>query len=233
MLIGGDSIPEIMSKLIRSVAFQRFGITVFDTARSGCATAPANRIYKLCYNLEEIRSKIIEKDKPDIVLLWDRCDLMNKKIEDKWVIQSWAEEVWQEKFRNLDSHLEMLTKNGAVVVIVLPEKPGRLLVEQCRRDHKQWEQQILIDGYPPHCFMLQHWEYMERWKEYLANRDDPNVTFVDIDDLVCKDGNIPCDDSTFSQQHNRYDGVHYNDRVGRQLLPILFTRVLQRAGFAD
>ena len=44
----------------------------------------------------------------------------------------------------------------------------------------------------------------------MANRENPKHLFLDIDDILCKDRNVPCDDTTYFNP-NRYDGVHFND----------------------
>ena len=44
------------------------------------------------------------------------------------------------------------------------------------------------------CYLLKWWEHVERLREFLANREEPNYTFIEVEDLVCRDKSLPCDD---------------------------------------
>ena len=176
----------------------------------------------------------MESHKPDIVLFWDRCDIMNDQVGKDWIGQEWDNpQYWQKKMDTVDEHLKMLSKNGAIIVFILIERPGKLLVDTCKKDHPNWEQQVKIDGFPPLCYLLSYWHHIERWREFLANRKEPNYTFIEFEDVVCKDQNVPCDDSTLGVPHNRFDGVHFRENIGAKVIPIIYERVLRAAGFID
>jgi hypothetical protein len=42
---------------------------------------------------------------------------------------------------------------------------------------------------------------------------------MDIDDIVCLNNEIPCDDKTKFSESNRKDGVHYNENHADYIVP--------------
>ena len=157
---------------------------------------------------------------------------MGDVVKGKWVGQTWDAAFWKRRQDNLDAYLKKIVKYDPYVVFILPERPGKLLVDKCLRDSVNWKKRVEIDGFPPLCYLLTHWKQVELWREYCANRKEPKFTFIEIDDLVCRDRNVPCDDSILNAPNNRFDGVHYFvDKVGQQLVSAIFDRVLRRVGY--
>ena len=82
--------------------------------------------------------------------------------------------------------------------------------------------------------MILYWDMYEKYRNFLANREERNFFFITIDDLVCKNEEVLCDDSTLlNLEHNRFDGLHYIEEVKMDLVDKILKRVLKLLGQLD
>ncbi len=68
----------------------------------------------------------------DVILYWDSSDLKMAMVNGALQKQDWnSETFWKTKFANIDFYLKEINNNDVVVIIILPERPGKKLLSTC------------------------------------------------------------------------------------------------------
>ena len=217
VMMVGDSVPRQLTTTFEEEAEER-GWAVVTGAAGGCPVTGEFIITSTGRTLasgdvceEEIpmrHAKALEAD-PDVVLWWDRFSIADWKTSDGRHIKAGTEEFWQLRERSLHEHVTKFTADGARVVFVAAEPPGKGIATRCtpQRCHEWIRRQI--DDYDT---LMTRWNNMLR--EYA--RAHPETTqFISITEDVCHDDEVPCNDLVDGVTV-RSDGTHYSG-VGEEL----------------
>ena len=75
-----------------------------------------------CNFIYERHLKIIGESDPDVILIWDRCDLISDLYDLKNQKLEWnSKEFWKQKFGNIDFYLKSMNLKRRIVIFILPE----------------------------------------------------------------------------------------------------------------
>lgn len=245
VVVVGDS---VMSRLVPSLAAEGTtrGMTVLSAARGGCPalTVPAvdaeGTLLAKGACTEAVRSvqdEAIAQADPGIVLWWSRYELADRRSDDGRILVAGTPEFWDAQRVSLRADVDRLTTHGARLVIVETDRPGAGLATRCTPEschpflHRLWYQDDL----------------RRTWNDIVREtaEDDPRVRTIAIDDAICHDDAVPCDDrlplpsspgagpspaeaaSTpgSSPGFARPDGSHFAPEVAPQIAKILLDRV--------
>lgn len=239
MVVTGDSVPLRLMGSFDAVA--RDGGWAVESAASGGCTPLAAELQEYrepahhgpgdCRGMRAIQDELIDRHHPEIVLWWSRYETHQRWYQGR-LLRPEQEEFWTVLEAEVEASVDRLTRDGATLVIIQPERPGIGLLPQCPAGH--------TDCFPLDDYALNHDDLRRRWNQMvvnLAERDDRVATFR-ADDLFCNDpepatAQAPsaCDDRQPDGKLLRPDGIHVAiDPFGRRIAEEVLARAHQAAG---
>ena len=211
VMMVGDSVPMRMTATFEQEAEER-GWAVVNGAAGGCpvtgefiVTSTGRTLASGDVCKEEIpmrHATALEAD-PDVVLWWDRFSISDWKTPKGEHIKAGTKKFWRLRERRLDEYVAKFSQNGARVVFVAVEPPGKGIASRCTRQrcHRWLRRQI--DEYGT---------LTTRWNNTMRAyaKEHPQTTeFISITDGICHDDRVPCND-VLDGETVRSDGIHYS-----------------------
>lgn len=239
IVVTGDSVPlKLMSSLDAAARAQ--GWAVDSAARGGCTPLAVElQEYREaphegpgdCRALKEIQDQLIDKHDPQIIVWWSRYETHQRWYQGR-VLHPEEEEFWTVLEAETESTIDRLTRDGAQLVIIQPERPGNGLLAKCPVGDD--------DCFPLDDYALNHDEYRRRWNELVARiaSQDERVSTFRTDDIFCNDPEpaqaqspSACDDRQPDGEPLRPDGIHVAiDPFGAEIAERIVDEALGAAG---
>lgn len=194
VVLVGDS---VMSRLLPSVAEQGSarGLSVVNAARGGCPALTVPAVDSDGHLLADgactdrvrtVQDDAVRQADPGVVIWWSRYELADRLGADGRVLHAGTPEFWAAQKASFRADVDRLTSRGATVVVVQTDRPGIGLGTRCS---------------PAKChpFLQRLWHedrLRREWNRIVTDvaAHDPRVRTMVIDDVYCRDADVPCDD---------------------------------------
>jgi hypothetical protein len=157
---------------------------------------------------------MLETYRPSAVIWMSRYELADAVNANGVSISPASQEFWQYSSDSLREAVDLLTSQNAEVVFVPIEPSGLGILDRCTSTDCHWFLQRLISK--------EGVSYQNKWNELLLNETKSNskTHYFSITNLVCRDSNVPCDDS-LNGKPARPDGTHFTPEGASQFIPDL------------
>jgi SGNH domain (fused to AT3 domains) len=222
VMLVGDSVPKSLADEFADAAAQ-YGYVVVSAAAAGCPATGVPKVYSsgkrfrnnTCAKVVSEQNKVIDRDRPALVIWWSRYELAPRLGRDGKVVPLGSRAYWRAQQASFEERARALTKGGARLVTVQIEPPGRPLAAR-----NPSEKSFLVGQ-----TLLHRPGVVNAWNGFLASHKGPDVFSVSVAGLVCRDAKSPCYDTLPNGETARPDGVHYSEVAQRLLAPPIFDAV--------
>lgn len=239
VVVTGDSVPLRLMGSFDAVA-REVGWAVDSAASGGCTPLAAElQEYRQpphhgpgdCTGMRAIQGRLIDTHRPEIVVWWSRYETHQRWYQGR-LLRPEQEEFWTVLEAELGLAVDRLTRDGAKLVIIQPERPGVGLLSRCAAGR--------TDCFPLDDYALNHDDLRRRWNAMvveLAERDD-RVATLRADAIFCNDPEpataqapAACDDRQPDGKLLRPDGIHVDvDTFGSQIAGRVLREAMEVAG---
>ena len=218
VMVIGDSVPMQLMTTLEANAEDR-GWQIVTGAAGGCPATGESVITstgtplasgaKCPKEVPRRQTKALATD-PDLIIWWDRFALADWLTPEGEHIRAGTPRFWELREQRLDEHVKTLTAEGAKVVFVAAEPPGKGVTTRCKPGScHEWIQRQ-IEEYDT---LTTRWNGM---LEAYAQQHPDRATFVSITEEICHDDSVPCDD-LIDGVPVRSDGTHYTEGDNEEL----------------
>jgi peptidoglycan/LPS O-acetylase OafA/YrhL len=210
IMLVGDSVPLHLEPAFEKEAANR-GWRIVSAAQGACPVSGENPTGADGATLHEAKQcptvvvanqdAMLSTYHPTIVVWWDRWSVSDYVTASGQQVEAGTPLFWQLRAQMLRSTVRRLTSQGARLVFVATEPPGRGILSRCDPECARWPQ-FLIDHYQ---------DITVRWNGMMqayAEAHPAQASYVDVTPLVCHTDGAPCDD-TVDGAPARPDGIHY------------------------
>jgi hypothetical protein len=222
IMLVGDSVPLRLSAEFDKYARSK-GWNVINAAKGFCPattramTDPDGAEFGntgSCVAHEKTQLEVMEKYRPSVVIWMSRYELADAPTSEGVSHSPSSQEFWKFSSESLSETVTLLTSQNADVVFVPIEPSGVGILERCTPSDCNWFLERLISS--------EGVGYQEKWNQLLLDESKVNskTHYFSISELVCKDTNVPCDDS-INGKLARPDGTHFTQEGASQFIPQL------------
>lgn len=227
----GDSVPQ-RSMPYLATAGKPLGLSVVNATAGGCTPLsvdvkisddPATGVIA-CDKVSGIMADGLTQYAPGVVVWWSRYELADRLLPDparpsgapKIVLAAGTPEFWAAQQSRLEQQIDLLTRDGAVLVFVETDRPGVGMSSRCTP----------TDCHPFLRRLVEQDEIRQQWNSLVRTvvAGDPRTRVIRIDDVYCRDQAVPCDD-VWNGATVRPDGTHFSAAGGELMAGPLMTRV--------
>jgi hypothetical protein len=197
---------------------------VYSASVGGCATFPLlivdqkgstwNGSDECPIVVPQLQHDLVIQQRPDVVIWWSRYDVADRLEADGRHVFPGTPEFWKAQEADLRGEIDRLTMGGARILFIEQDRPGKGMAARC-------------PAVGCHFFikqLLEHQDWAEQWNQMVRDtaKVDPRIKVVNIDDHFCHDHNVPCDDSTPTEdKYARPDGSHFSPTFGPEIARVL------------
>ena len=230
IMLVGDSVPLRLTAEFENYASSK-GWHVVSAAKGFCPTTTramtdpdGNEFGNTgsCVSQRNKQLQMLERYRPSAVIWMSRYELADAVNANGVSISPASQEFWQYSAESLSETVDALTGKNAEVVFVPIEPSGLGILDRCKPSDCHWFLQRLISS--------EGITYQNKWNEMLLNETKSNskTHFFSITDLVCRDSNVPCDDS-LNGKPGRPDGTHFTPEGAGQFIPELVDYAISKS----
>lgn len=216
LLVVGDSVPKRLVPVLAPIA-QKRGLEIVSAARGGCSPlavyqdeGETDHAGKRCLTVADAQEEALNKYHPGYVLWWSRYEVVPRYDAKGNLLTPDMEDFWIAQKADLDISINRLTKEGATLVFVLTERPGRGILERSKEELNT----VVIDT------LINHDIYRQRFNELIqqVSQHNSQIKIIDGDSLFCSaDMKVEteqlCDDNVLGKGYIRPDGSHVNNDI--------------------
>ena len=156
----------------------QYGYVVVNAAHGGCPATGVRKVYSsgkrfknnTCANVVAEQDKVIDRDRPALVIWWSRYELAPGWVRDGKVLPLGSRAYRRAQQASFEERARALTKRGARLVTVQIEPPGRPLAAR-----NPSEKSFLVGQ-----TLLRRSDVVTAWNAFLARHKGPEV-FSDLD----------------------------------------------------
>ena len=230
IMLVGDSVPLRLTAEFENYASSK-GWHVVSAAKGFCPattramTDPDGNEFGntgSCVSQRNKQLQMLETYQPSAVIWMSRYELADAANANGVSISPASQEFWQYSAETLSETVSALTSQDADVVFVPIEPSGVGMLNRCKPKDCNWFLNRLISS--------EGVAYQDRWNGLLLNETKSNskTHYFSITDLVCRDSNVPCDDS-LNGKPARPDGTHFTPEGASQFIPALIDYAISKS----
>jgi len=222
IMLVGDSVPLYLATEFDDYASSK-GWHVVNAARGFCPattramTDPEGNVFGNtggCISRKSKQRQMLETYRPSAVIWMSRYEIADAVNAKGLSVSPSSQEFWQYSSKSLSDKVDALTSTGAEIVFVPIEPTGVGVLTRCKPSACNWFLKRLISS--------EGVTYQNKWNAILLNETKSNskTHYFPITKLVCRDSNVPCDDS-LNGKLARPDGTHFTPEGASQFIPAL------------
>ncbi|MEL4356862.1 MULTISPECIES: acyltransferase family protein [unclassified Luteococcus] len=226
----GDSVPQRLLPVLSRVGEAR-GLEVGSATAGGCSPlgvqqriADDDREGERCPEVIERQGLGLTSFRPATVVWWSRYEIADR-YQGNDLLSPPSVTFWSAQLADFDRAVARLTEQGATLVVVQTEPPGRGLLTRCSPGncHPFLQRMVTRDDY------RQHWNELVRQRA----QGNPRLRVISLDDVACPQpatpgpayGSALCGDLVSPGRLARPDGSHWDtELVGEQVSTVVLDR---------
>jgi len=222
IMLVGDSVPLRLTTEFEKYASSK-GWHVVNAAKGSCPattramTDPQGNIFGntgSCVSQKNKQLQMLETYRPSAIIWMSRYEIADAVNANGVSISPSSQEFWQYSSTSLREKVDSLTSQNSHIIFVPIETSGTGILTRCKPSDCHWFLQRLISS--------EGGSYQNKWNELLLNETEsnPKTHYFPITKIVCRDSNVPCDDS-LNGKLARPDGTHFTPEGASQFIPAL------------
>jgi len=230
IMLVGDSVPLRLTAEFENYASSK-GWHVVSAALGMCPattramTDPEGKEFGntgSCVSQRNIQVQTLETYRPSAVIWMSRYEIADAINAKGASISPSSQEFWRYSLGSLRETVDQLTSQNSEVVFVPIEPSGLGMLNRCTPSDCHWFYHRLISN--------EGVMYQNKWNELLLNETKSNskTHYFSITKLVCRDSNVPCDDS-INGIPARPDGSHFTPEGASQFIPQLVDYAISKS----